>query len=196
MRKLGAIVLLLDGLLLWPYIAQANCGTVDGPVATAAVKALDTKNVNLILLYVPGVAEAELIAAFEGALAVRTEGGDAKNKADREFVETAARLHREGEKTPSVGLKPAGVEVSPATAAAEEALESGRLRAVLNLLFDEVGHGIVRRHLAALANQANGKEPETKAGVQAARERMNAEQDFIRYVEGIYLATKDGRHAE
>ena len=36
-------------LILSPFAAWAHCDAVDGPVATAAVKALDVKNVNLVL---------------------------------------------------------------------------------------------------------------------------------------------------
>jgi hypothetical protein len=68
--------------------AQAHCDAVDGPVATAAAKALDTRNVNLMLPFAPAQAEPELSAAFEQALAVRGKGPKAKTLADRYFMET------------------------------------------------------------------------------------------------------------
>jgi hypothetical protein len=40
MKKLLSSLLLLGALFLWPYIASAHCDAADGPVATAAVKAL------------------------------------------------------------------------------------------------------------------------------------------------------------
>jgi len=98
------ILVLLAGLLLWPQGALAHCDAVDGPVATTAVKALETKNVNLILPYAPAEAEAEMTAAFEQALVVREKGPEAKGLADRYFMETAVRLHRAGEKAPYVHL--------------------------------------------------------------------------------------------
>ena len=100
MKKLLVIAILLSGLFLWPLDARAHCDSIDGPVATAAIKALDTKNVNLILPYAPAEAEAELTAAFERALVVRSMGAEARALVDRYFMETAVRLHRAGEKAP------------------------------------------------------------------------------------------------
>jgi hypothetical protein len=97
--------------------------------------------------------------------ALRAEGEGAKNKADREFVETAVRLQRAGEESRSAGMRPAGIDTTLATAAAEEALESGRLRPLLALLIGEVGHGVVEQHQRALAKQAPRMEPGVKAEV-------------------------------
>ena len=196
MKKYLVALPLLGGLLLWPSAAQAHCDAVDGPVATAALKALDTKNVNLILPYAPAEAEAEITGAFEQALVVRTKGPEAKALADRYFMETAVRLHRAGEKAPYTGLKPAGTDFGPAIPAADKALETGALDPLLKLISQEVSHGIAERFEHARAKQAATKEPAAQAGVPAARERVSAELEFVTYVEGIYLATKGGGHAE
>ena len=78
MKKLLIILLVLGGLFLVPLSASAHCDAVDGPVATAALKALDTRNVNLILPFAPAEAEPELTAAFEQALIVRGKGPEAR----------------------------------------------------------------------------------------------------------------------
>ncbi len=196
MKKWLPVMLLLGGLVLGASSTKAHCDAVDGPVATAALKALDTKNVNLILPYAPAEAEPELTAAFAQALAVRGKGTEAKALADRYFMETAVRLHRAGEKAPYTGLQSAGRDFGPAIPAAEKALASGALEPLLRLMSQEVGHGMTERFHDALARKAATKEPATKAGVQAARERVSAELDFIGYVERIYLSTKGGGHAE
>src|SRR4029453_4731890 len=90
------VLALMGGLFLVLSSAQAHCDAANGPVATAAVKALETKNVNLILPYVPAATEVELTAAFEQALIARGKGPEAKALADRYFMETAVRLHRAG----------------------------------------------------------------------------------------------------
>lgn len=79
MKANATVFVLLGALILWPYSAQAHCDAVDGPVATAALKALDTKNVNLIL---PGVSAArERVSAelafigYVEAIYVATKGG-------------------------------------------------------------------------------------------------------------------------
>ncbi len=196
MKKLLLALLVLGGLVVWPVSARAHCDAVDGPVATAALKALDTKNVNLILPYAPAEAEAEMTAAFEQALVVRAKGPEAKALADRYFMETAVRLHRAGEKAPYTGLKPSGTDFGPAIPAADKALETGALDPLLKLMSHEVSHGIAERFQHALHMKEATKEPATKAGVPAARERVSAELEFIGYVERIYLATKGGGHAE
>jgi len=73
MKTLAALILLLAAVVLPSLPAQAHCDAVDGPVATAARKALDTKNVNLVLPYAPAEFERELTAAFEQALLVRNK---------------------------------------------------------------------------------------------------------------------------
>ena len=192
------IVLLAGAFVLSTSSARAHCDAVDGPVATAALKALDTKNVNLILPYAPAEAEPEFTAAFEQALIVRSKGAEAKALADRYFMETAVRLHRGGEKAPYTGLKSAGIDFGPAIPAAEKekALESGKLDPLVKLLSQELSHGLAERLQHANAKKVATKEPATKPGVQAARERVSAEFDFIGYVERLYLATKGGGHAE
>ena len=190
------VLVLMGGLALERPSAQAHCDAVGGPVATAAFKALETKNVNLILPYAPAAAEPELIAAFEQALIVRGAGPEAKALADRYFMETAVRVHRAGEKAPYTGLKPAGTDFGPAIPAAEQALASGEIDPLLKLVAQEVAHGITERFRHALAAKTAPKEPATKSEVQAARERVGAELEFIGYVEAIYLATKGGDHAE
>lgn len=196
MKKALSILLLLGVLFLWPVSAKAHCDAADGPVATAVLKALETKNVNLILPYAPAEAEAELTAAFEQTLVVRTKGPEAKALADRYLMETAVRLHRVGEKAPYTGLKPAGTDFGPAIPAAEKALETGALEPLLKLMNREVSHGTTEHFQHAMAKKGATKEPETRAGVPPARERVSAELDFIGYVERIYLATKGGEHAE
>lgn len=196
MTKLLALSLFLFGLAFAPMSAQAHCDAVDGPVAAAAVKALDTANVNLVLPYAPAQAEPELTAAFEQALAVRGKGPDAKALADRYFMETAVRLHRAGEGAPYIGLQPAGTDFGPAIPAAEKALETGKTDDLTTLMSEQVTHGIADRFSDAVAHRSATKEPTAATEVEAARERVSAELAFIGYVEGIYLATKGGNHAE
>jgi len=196
MKPILIVSAVLMALTLMPLTAQAHCDAVDGPVASAAVKALDTKNVNLILPFAPAQAEPELNAAFEQALTVRAAGGEAKALADRYFMETAVRLHRAGEGAPYTGLKPAGTDFGPAIPAAEKALEIGKRDDLTALMVEEVAHGIAERYRDAMLHSAANKEPPSAADVAAARERVSAELAFIGYVEGIYLAAKGGMHVE
>lgn len=196
MKRILVLPAFLIALALAPVSAEAHCDAVDGPVATTAVRALDTGNVNLVLPYAPAAAEAELRAAFAQALAVRGQGPKAKALADRYFMETAVRLHRAGEGAAFTGLQPAGRDFGPAIPAAEKALETGKTEELATLMAEHVTHGIAERFKAAVAHRAATDEPASAADVAAARERVSAELAFIGYVEGVYLATKGGLHAE
>ncbi len=196
MKKLLVVAIVLGGLALGPLTAQAHCDSVDGPVATTAVKALETKNVNLILPYAPAEAEAEITAAFEQALVVRAKGPEAKALADRYFMETVVRLHRAGEKAPYTGLKAAGRDFGPAIPAAEKALDTGKVAPLVELLSHHVEHGIAEHFEHARHKMEASKAPTSGAGVAAARERVSAELGFVGYVEGLYQATKGGSHQE
>ncbi len=196
MKRLLTVSALLGGLLTFPLAAQAHCDAVDGPVATAAIKALEANNVNLILPYAPAEAEAELVGTFQQAVVVRTAGDAAKALADRYFMETAVRLHRAGEHAPYTGLKPAGSDFGPAIPAAEAALDSGKLEPVLEVLAHATAAGAEQRFEHALHLQAAPDQPVVPADVPAARERISAELEFIGYIESIYLATQSSAHAE
>jgi hypothetical protein len=56
----------------------AHCDTRDGPVVTAARIALETGNVNFVLVWVPESAEDELKEAFETTLRMRKAGAEAQ----------------------------------------------------------------------------------------------------------------------
>jgi hypothetical protein len=85
------------------------------------------------LIWVEDKDEAEIRTAFEQTLAVRALSTQARELADR-FFETLVRVHRAGEGEPFTGLKPAGRDLGPAIAAADEAVRVGSVEAVNRLL--------------------------------------------------------------
>lgn len=178
------------GLLLGSQSAQAHCDSMDGPVAKAAMAALDTNNVNLVLPYAPVTAEGEITVAFAQSLKVRVLGPEAKALADRAFIETTVRLHRAGEGAPYTGLKPAGIDHGPAIPAAERAIETGNLAQVKALLIEEIDHGLQKRFAHVRETQHGVREPKTAGDVPAARERISAELGFVTYVEGLRQAAR------
>ena len=119
---------------LAPDSAFAHCDSLDGPVVKAAQKALDTQNVDMVLVWGRPEDETEIRTAFNKTLTVRTLGQMAKELADRYFYETVVRLHRAGEGAPYTGLKPAGRDLGPAIPAADQAIESRSLSSLEKLL--------------------------------------------------------------
>ncbi len=194
MKKALLLSVLAGGLLFGAQNASAHCNALDGPVATAALEALEAQNVNLVLPYAPASVEAELSAAFEQAVAARASGPAAKAVADRYFVETAVRLHRAGEGAPYTAVRPAGTDFGAVIPAAERALETEDAQALQALLVEEVRHAIQER--LTEAKRPASKEPETHADVAAARERVSAEFGFIGFAEGIHRAIQGAGHSE
>ena len=188
--KLLAASVLAAGLLFGSQGAQAHCDSVDGPVAKAALAALETGNVNLALPYAPTTAEGEIKAAYAHSLKVRSLGSEAKALADRAFIETTVRLHRAGEGAAYTGLKPAGIDHGPAIPAAERAIETGNVAPVKALLVEELEHGLHTRLAHVKETQKGVKEPKTAKDVPAARERVSAELGFVTYVEGLRQAAQ------
>jgi uncharacterized protein DUF6448 len=186
--KLLAASVLAAGLLFGSQSAQAHCDSLDGPVAKAALSALDTGNVNLVLPYAPAKAEGEIKAAFGESLKVRALGPDAKALADRSFIETTVRLHRAGEGAAYTGLKPAGIDYGPAIPAAERAVATGNLSQIKALLVDGVEHGLHERIAHVREAQKGTLQPKTMNEVPAARERASAELGFVTYVESVSQA--------
>ncbi|HEX7073387.1 MAG TPA: DUF6448 family protein [Hyphomicrobiaceae bacterium] len=185
----------IAGFLASP--AFAHCDSVDGPVAGAAIEALETGNVNLALPYAPASAEDEIKAAHQMAWKARVDGKAAAEVADRWFMETVVRLHREGEGATFTGLKPAGINYGPVIPAAEKALETGDPTQVKTLLSGAVERLLEERFKDAqkVLESTRKTPPQTAVEVAEARERVNAEFAFIEYAEGIHAALKAEGHA-
>jgi Family of unknown function (DUF6448) len=82
-----------------------HCDTMDGPVVSAARKALEAEDVNFALAYVPESGEAEVRSAFEKVLRACKADQAAREVADLYFFETVVRVHRAGEGAPYTGLR-------------------------------------------------------------------------------------------
>lgn len=174
--------------------AFAHCDGLDGPVVKAAQRALQTGDVNPVLIWVKPQDEAEIKKTFEETLAVRKLGPQAQAFADRYFFETLVRVHRAGENAPYTGLKPAGRDLGPAIPAADKALETGSDEALVQLLTDEVRTGLQKHFKEAIE-----KKKFAPSDVAAGREYIEAYVTFIHYVEGLHEAAEkqiSGHYAE
>jgi Family of unknown function (DUF6448) len=125
--------------------ASAHCDGLDGPLVQAARKALETGEVNLVLIWVQKPDEAEIKRAFDHAQAVWKLSAATRELADRYFLETLVHIHRADEGAPFTGLKSAGRNLGPAIPTAHNALRTGNIDEVLKLLTDSLERG-VREH--------------------------------------------------
>jgi len=188
-RISGVLLVVCAGLLFTSSPGLAHCDGMDGPVVKAAQKALETADVNLVLIWVQERDEPEIRKAFEMTLAVRKIGGAARELADRYFFETLVRIHRAGEGAPYTGLKPAGRDLGPAIPAADRAIEDGSVARLQEILSRSIGRGIEQRFKDVMA-----KKKFDRKDVVAGREFVKAYVEFIHYAEGIYQASAGPVH--
>jgi len=110
-KQFGIMSSVIAITALFPSILSSHCDTMNGPVIIAAKKALETANVNLVLIWVQKGDEAAIKESFQKAMAVRKLNPDARKLADMYFFETLVRIHRAGEGVAYTGLKQAETEV-------------------------------------------------------------------------------------
>jgi len=166
--------------------AKAHCDTLDGPVIESARHALTTGDVTPLLKWVPIDDEQLIRTAFKNTVEVRKLGGQAQKLADMYFFETLVRIHRAGEGASYTGLKP-GVEIDPAIALADKALESGSADKLVGILTDATAKGIRERFHRALETKKHADE-----SVTAGREFVEAYVIFTHYVEELHALKKGG----
>jgi hypothetical protein len=162
-------------------IMPPHCDSLDGPVVTAARRALDAGNVDVVLPFVPEQGEAEVKDVFQSTLRVRQLDDEAREVADRLFFETVVRVHRAGEGAPYTGLKPAGLSFGPVIPLAETAVETGTAEPVSDFLSDELNRQL-RRRLDEVNRLAAGK----GRSVQDARRYVEAMLGFEVYCHRLF----------
>ncbi len=166
-----------------------HCDSMDGPVVTAARRALEAKDANIALAYVPRAGEQEVREAFDAALRIRDQGGTVREIADLHFFETVVRVHRAGEGAPYTGLKPAGLGHGPVIPVAERALETGSPEELVKLLTGRLEEQLRERfgHVMQLKARADGDLESNRAYVEAML-------DFQVWSHGIYRAFGASAH--
>lgn len=181
---LKVVAVVFSFMFLTSIPAQAHCDTMDGPVVKAAQKALQTKNVNLVLIWVQPNDESAIRQAFRQTLAVRKLNREARNLADRYFFETLVRLHRAGEGEPFTGIEPAGTDPGVIVTSADKALRSGAVEPLLALVPATATPELRTRFkdvIAKTAYQTND--------VAAGREYVKAYVSFLHFLEHLHAET-------
>ena len=186
---LFVLTLIVSLLFSYKGIAFAHCDTLDGPVIKAARKALDTKNANLVLIWVQNGDEKEINEAFNKAIVDRMKAGN-KEKADLAFFETLVRIHRAGEGAPYTGIEPAGTELNPAVAAADKAIKNGQI-APLTKLLSKALNDKINDYYSRMMSKNNYDLNDVPAG----REFVKSYVEYVHFTEGLYdTMTKEASH--
>jgi len=177
---------------LYERTSRAHCDTTGGPVIAEARLALEKGDIIPILKWVKKENETELRTAFAETIAVRAKGPEAKQLADRYFLETLVRLHRLGEGAPYTGIKDEPVE--PIVALADKALSDGSADEMTKEISAHMAAAIGER-FRRVADAARKKD----TSVEAGRDYVEAYVTYMHFVEGIHAAIEvagDHLHAE
>ena len=182
---LFAVLVAAASLFLYSKLS-AHCDTLDGPVVKACKNALETGNVNFVLIWVQKKDEDQIREAFEKTLAVRKANPEAKELAEMYFFETVVRIHRAGEGASYTGLKPAGLDLGPAIPAGDRALINGSMDSVKSLLSQAMQNGL-EKHFSEVMEKSKYDVNDVDAG----RLYIKAYVEYIHYIEGLYEAAKN-----
>lgn len=166
-----------------------HCDSLDGPVVTAARRALEADDVDVVLPYVHADGEAEVRAVFDAVMPVRGLGAEAREVAERLFFETVVRIHRAGEGAPYTGLKPAGLSVGPVIPLAERAVATGSPDEVVDFLAGTLREELTRR-LEQVTVLAASKDRST----EDARRYVEAMLGFEVYSHHVLAALRAEAH--
>lgn len=181
-EAMTAMVILAAALAVFPAApALSHCDSTRGPVIPEAQAALDHADVTPVLKWVDEASEAEIRAAFEQAQVVRVTSPEARQLADRYFLETLVRLHRASEGAPYTGITESPVD--PIIAMADEALADGSADEMIRR---------INRHLAQSIQEKFQRVSEARAhkddNVESGREFVAAYVDYVHFVEGVHNA--------
>jgi Family of unknown function (DUF6448) len=172
--------LLFGALFIFPSQASAHCDTLDGPVVTAARKAMETDNANYILIWVKPENDEEIRKALKRAKdkkkAAKTK--EERERAEMELFEILVKIHREGEGAKYEGIKPAG-SVEPEIALADKAVKTKKLDSVLHHIQSPENKEIILH----LFHKVEEKSRYNVDDVPAGREFIGAYVVFIHAVE-------------
>jgi hypothetical protein len=163
-----------------------------GPVMKAAKMALETGNVNYILIWVPEESENKLKNLFDKTFCERRSGKDVQDIAINCFFETVKRLHRAGASTLYTYLKPAGIDKSLVILNVERAIETGNSEELIGFISKTMEDDFRHRFYHVMK-----KKNYHVNNVTAGRKYVTAFNDFIVYVHNLYtsIPEKEG-HAE
>ena len=164
-----------------------HCDTRDGPVVKAAKKALETGNLNYVLIWIPKESEKELKDVFARTLRARKAGKDAQEVADDWFFENTIRLHRAGEGAAYTGMKPAGLSEGPVVPRAEKAIETEDPKESIGFILKTVEDDLTHRFHHVMARKKYDVND-----VAAGREYIEAFIGWVVYSHHLYVNVTSG----
>jgi len=172
-------------------VVHAHCDSMSGPVIPEAMAALEKGNITPILKWIKPEYESEVKKAFELAVQVRDKSSEAKELADKYFLETLIRIHRAGEDAPYTGIKESPPE--KITILTDQALANGSADELIEKIQAHLAVAIREKFDKALKASKNKNK-----SVESGREFVEAYVQYTHYVEGIHTAimSTGGHHGD
>jgi hypothetical protein len=149
----------------------------------AAIRSLETGNLNHVLIWIPKEGEEELRGIFEKAIVARKAGADANAVADDWFFENTIRLHRAGEGASYTGLKPAGLSEGPVVPRAEKAIETGDPKETIDFILKTIEEDLTHRFHRVMETKKYDVDD-----VAAGREYVEAFMGWVTYSHSLYMS--------
>ena len=182
-KKICALFVFAACVFVSVFVAAVNahCDSMSGPVIPEAMAALEKGDIAPVLKWIKPEHKTEVETAFTLAVQVRGKSRQAKELADKYFLETLIRLHRAGEGAPYTGIKESPPE--KITILTDQALASGSADELIKKIQTHVAKSIEEKFDEAL--QASKKKDKN---VRSGREYVEAYVQYTHYVEGIHAA--------
>lgn len=185
--KIILFVSFIFALILAPSMTFAHCDTMDGPVITAAKKAIETKNPNYFLVWVQEKDEVKILEEFKKVLEEREKNPNNAEAIDIAFFGSLVKIHREGEGAGYTGIKPAGDFGSPLIPLVDDAIDSGSSEK-LQALFPEA----LRAQVVARFQEVMDKKNYPLENVQAGRDYVESYIVFFHWALNLYNTSLNG----
>ncbi|MCX6701139.1 MAG: DUF6448 family protein [Methanomicrobiales archaeon] len=164
----------------------------NGPIMKAAKMALQTGNVNYVLIWVPEESENQLKNLLEKTFCKRRDRKDVQDVALDGYFKTVSRLHRSGERVLYTCIKPDDLNESQIVPKVERAIEIGDVEEIIGAI-PPTREGYLRQRLRNVIDKKNYDVNNVAAG----RAYVSAFIDFIVYVHNLTTSIPGEKsHAE
>lgn len=160
---------------------SAHCDSVEGPVVKAAQAALNSGNINHVLIWIPAENENELKELFQKVSGIRNINENVREISDLYFYETVVRIHRMGEGVGYTGLKGKDFKPEEGIEAADLAIQNNSVEAILAHV-EISDHEKVKNYFNELQSKKNFE----LNNVAAGRDYVSSYVHFIHYIESLY----------
>lgn len=190
-KKIYVLVAFATFVCISAYVASvyAHCDSMSGPVIPEAMASLEKGNITPILKWIKPEYESEVKKAFELTVQVRDKGPEAKDLADKYFLETLIRIHRAGEGAPYTGIKETPPE--KIIILTDQALASGSADELIEKIQTHLAEAVKEKFNKALKASKNKDK-----SIESGREFVEAYVQYTHYVEGLHKAimSEAGHH--